>query len=980
MGERITRISRETLDKIIETLYNDCFAVEVLFFNQEDGKKYFQELASELEQLEASESRDFALGLILGQLENVEGAREKFEGILNYKPTSLKAQMGMILNLIDRYQYQKAFELSKEIRLNELADEMTDPAMFALWGTANIHTHNLPVAVEMFKKALEIKPDYHVAWNDLGVIYIYLKKYKEAEESFLKAIETLPRSTTTRCNFGAHLVYQKKLDAAKEHFLIALETNKDYALAHSWLSIIYRDKKKFDLAHEYLQKAIELRPDSPRFQDDLAELFVAEKKIEDAEAQFKRIIEKFPQYETAYNGLGKLYYNSKRYIEALDYFNQFVTITKNRVNIFGWIGAIYNNLGRFREAIQSYQKCILYEPGNPLMKEAWRSLESIHIKSKLFDSSDLDLYENLIENKNAYDFAYYYIGMILKNFKYYDDAIKSFKNAIDLMPDQRDSFSEIVKCYILMGKTADAKSFLEDMLHSHPNIYYIKDELRYLDKTNFNVHFTQKLAEFFPDLNGDQINELFKTKFEEEDEENQLTDLTLNLMDLETIPEFIFQYEQLTSLDLKSKNVKIIPKSITNLHNLTELHLSCGVLEEIPDYICDLNKLSKLYLSNNKLTTLPALNRLEHLKLLDIQGNEFIEIPSNLMELGGLRTLNVAKNKIKILPEYILNLKNLYDLDVSENNIDSFAYFLQNSESIKRLSLIDNPCLLELITNKSILEPIPDILLDFIETLQTKGCNVKLSKDNNLTEQFRFIRDDVFLCPLVNLNSGKQQMVMKHLDPKTGNVITIDSIDCIHTAICTIQVEDVIPENKTETDIAEIPQKKAFYIKSCEKVTEIKLSPVERFRAMRSWVAGIAEADMNAFQIQSDIEYTAKLMYPISNRLIKFMMSVDQEFIPKYLAQMEENCVFDGEIHGPSLIASLIPVIDIICEKYKITSKLSKESMEQIQISDDIMKILQLIFKMNPSILLFKEKESFESFLTLPIAQEYSEKNGYKTE
>jgi tetratricopeptide (TPR) repeat protein len=54
--------------------------------------------------------------------------------------------------------------------------------------------------IDAAKKALELKPDYAPAYNNIGSAYNILKQYKEAKESLLKAVELDPTSQLAKNN------------------------------------------------------------------------------------------------------------------------------------------------------------------------------------------------------------------------------------------------------------------------------------------------------------------------------------------------------------------------------------------------------------------------------------------------------------------------------------------------------------------------------------------------------------------------------------------------------------------------------------------------------------------------------------------------------------------------------------------------------------------------------------------------------------
>ncbi len=123
-----------------------------------------------------------------------------------------------------------------------------------------------------------------------------------------------------------------------------------------------------------------------------------------------------------------------------------------------------------------------------------------------------------------------------------------------------------------------------------------------------------------------------------------------------------------------------------------------------------------------------------------------------------------------------------------------------------------------------------------------------------LEARFPFLRDDIFLVAQVNADTGKQTLRMQKIDPATGKVLLEDALECIHAAVCDIpikQFEEVSNDHRFEERILQI--------RSSEELKEIRLAPEEKFLAFQSWVAGIAEADLNAFEIQGEIDEAAQL-------------------------------------------------------------------------------------------------------------------------
>lgn len=212
---------------------------------------------------------------------------------------------------------------------------------------------------------------------------------------------------------------------------------------------------------------------------------------------------------------------------------------------------------------------------------------------------------------------------------------------------------------------------------------------------------------------------------------------------------------------------------------------------------------------------------------------------------------------------------------------------------------------------------------------------------------------------------------MQKVDLETNQIEYEDTIECIHTAVCDIPVEefeDVINDKDFEQTILQI--------RSSERLQEIHLDPEEKFKALKSWVAGIAEAGTDAFKLQADIDIAANLAYPIMDRLLRFIMTVDHEFIGYYLQKIEKNSWFEGSKHYGYLIASLIPILGMIARN---TGDIEPENEwryipnQQFSYFNNYREIIDLIFLMDPPIELFTKNQKFIKFLALPEAADMSE-------
>jgi tetratricopeptide (TPR) repeat protein len=119
----------------------------------------------------------------------------------------------------------------------------------------------LDEAIEVYSKALAIKPDYVDAYHNMGVVLQNQGKLDEAIEAYNKALALKPDYVEAYYNMGNALKEQNKLDEAMEFYTKALALKPDYAKSYYNMGNALQDQGKLDEAIEAYKKALAIKPD-----------------------------------------------------------------------------------------------------------------------------------------------------------------------------------------------------------------------------------------------------------------------------------------------------------------------------------------------------------------------------------------------------------------------------------------------------------------------------------------------------------------------------------------------------------------------------------------------------------------------------------------------------------------------------------------------------------------------------------------------
>lgn len=168
-----------------------------------------------------------------------------------------------------RRMYREAIEAYRE-GIREVA------VMYNKIGIAYHHLMNFDAALENYRKALMIQPDYAEAINNIGTVYYAKKDYRRAIREYERALRITPRSASIYSNLGTAHFARKKYDAAFEAWQKALEIDpevfehrstqgtllqersvEERAQFHFYLAKTYAKAGALERALQYLRRALE---------------------------------------------------------------------------------------------------------------------------------------------------------------------------------------------------------------------------------------------------------------------------------------------------------------------------------------------------------------------------------------------------------------------------------------------------------------------------------------------------------------------------------------------------------------------------------------------------------------------------------------------------------------------------------------------------------------------------------------------------
>ncbi len=209
---------------------------------------------------------------------------------------------------------------------------------------------DLQTAITHFERAVQIDPNYALAYAGLSYTYCILpdygtvppnEAYPKAKENALRALQIDEKLAHARVALGEiNRRYDWNWAAAEAEYKLAIKYDPNDALAHHWYGYDRMCIGRYDEAIKEIRRARELDP-------------------------FSLVINR---------NLGQALFRAGRYEEALKTLLETLAIAPNFIHLHFYIGETYLSLGRFQEALQEFEAEAKIQKGTLPRVDVWMGI------------------------------------------------------------------------------------------------------------------------------------------------------------------------------------------------------------------------------------------------------------------------------------------------------------------------------------------------------------------------------------------------------------------------------------------------------------------------------------------------------------------------------------------------------------------------------------------------------------------------------
>ena len=263
-------------------------------------------------------------------------------------------------------------------------------------------------AIESYREALQINPQYGDAWYNLalctfslgeydlaieyadtaskyaknlsdiqnlkGLSLISVGKIDEAKDVFNAVLKKYPNDINARFGLAEIDLYNGSLSAAEKRYLDALKRDTNNRKALLSLALVTAEEGKTALAEKYVNQALEYHNGEAEVHYLASYLAAQRGDIQEAERRARSAVQIKSNYDKAYELLADILYSEGRYNEVIDLCD--FRIGRNRQLPLAWYlkGMAQQQLGQYAKAIETFNEGLSLDSQDEVMRLAMEQL------------------------------------------------------------------------------------------------------------------------------------------------------------------------------------------------------------------------------------------------------------------------------------------------------------------------------------------------------------------------------------------------------------------------------------------------------------------------------------------------------------------------------------------------------------------------------------------------------------------------------
>jgi tetratricopeptide (TPR) repeat protein len=213
---------------------------------------------------------------------------------------------------------------------------------------------------------------------NLGLAYYQDNNLDEAIDRFREALRITPQFANAQINLGKALAQQGRADEAVACFRDRLKRDPEDIHAHESLGILLAKQDQAEEAIQHLSEVARMDPRREGIHFNLANLLARRGRVEEAIVNYRQALRNEPKtaHAACNLNLGVLYARLGRTDEAMAAFLEAIRLDPGNADAHNNVGLLLAQQGKWDDAIAYYRKALDLNPANVRARENLREAES----------------------------------------------------------------------------------------------------------------------------------------------------------------------------------------------------------------------------------------------------------------------------------------------------------------------------------------------------------------------------------------------------------------------------------------------------------------------------------------------------------------------------------------------------------------------------------------------------------------------------
>ena len=296
---------------------------------------------------------------------------------------------------------------------------------------AMIEKGNVDAALDCYKQAIELNPNFVDAYNNMGNLWAHTGDLNAAINCYEQAIEINPNFAAAHNNLGLSLMDQGETERAISSYQKAVKIKPDHAQAYSNMGNALNSQGDKEAAIDSYKQAIKIKPNHADAYNNMGNVLRSQGDSTSALASYKKVLKINPAHAGAHNNIGLAHVDEGDANAAVISYKEAIRIDPTYAEAHSNMGMALQIEGDLETAIASYKRAVHLNPNHT---GAYNNMGNAQRDKGDLDAA-LDSYKQAIKINPDSAGTHNNMGNLLRDKGDLELAMDSYKRAIKAKPD-----------------------------------------------------------------------------------------------------------------------------------------------------------------------------------------------------------------------------------------------------------------------------------------------------------------------------------------------------------------------------------------------------------------------------------------------------------------------------------------------------------------------------------------------------------------